>query len=440
MSQELVTESEQYGNLLEQARQLFERSDLAGSFLLLKEHWLSFPNDVSCVQLVCEIMRKNGKKDLYKQLKVLSQSQEALLNNVQALFEAGYQFIEEREPELAVMLLERCAKLEPEQTVIRYELGFALMQLRRFHDAIEEFEKLIHNDGDFDTRLNLTVCHSLTRNLDRARELVKELEKQVGNQEEKKELALRNWVIKRLEKFDARHQLEIRDWVYSLYGSVLLSDTTPKDLSGKARGVAADYPGVASTLVVLHGLLKELGLQYDVIEYYSPLSRPLAEALAAMMDLPIEIYKGPDRKESALLVMAWASDIIGPHRSFVQHSSRRTLFAYGLTTLNQLPVTPDIIGCLACQCDMPWAKDMEELEENEEKQKPKGDKQHPMNKIQEDATKQILALLSDLESNPQLLKQIEDLHAYYNARKELLVLDNAKSFPERPEYTAEIPF
>ena len=439
MSQDAAAATETESNLLEQARQLFERSDFVGSFLLSKEHWLSCPQDVCAVQLVCEIMRKNGKKELYKHLKVLAQSQDALLTNVQSLFEAGYQFIEEREPELAIMLLERCARLEPEQTVIRYELGFALMQVRRFKEAIEEFEKLVNHEGDFDNLLNLTVCHSLTRNLGRARELLKELEKIVGNQEEKKELALRNWVIKRLEKFDGRHQMEMRDWVYSLYGSVLLSDTTPKDMSGKPRAVAADYPGVASTILILSGLLKELGLEYDVIEYYSPLSRPLAEALAAVMDLPLDSYKGPDRKESALLVMAWASDIIGPHRSFVQHSPRRTLFAYGLTTLTQLPVTPDIIGCLAPQCDMPWAKELEELDEKETKSKP-GDKQHPMNKVQEAATNEILASLSNLESNPQLLKQIEDLHAYYNSKKELLVLDNARSFPERPEYTAEIPF
>jgi len=437
MSQETVTEPEQYGTLLEQARRLFEMSDLSGSFLLLKEHWLSTPHDVCAVQLVCEIMRKNGKQDLYKHLKILAQSQEALLNNVQAMFEAGYHFIEEREPELAVMLLQRCAQLEPDQSVIRYELGFALMQLRRFKDAIEQFEELLQHDGDFDTRLNLTVCHSLTRNLKRAKELAKELERLVANPEEKKELALRNWVIKRLEKFDSRNQMGIRDWVYALYGSVLLSDTTPKKLDGKARGEAADYPGVASTLIVLNGFLKELGLNFDTIEYYSPMSRPLAEAFGLMLDLPVDIYRGPDRKESALLMMAWASDIIGPHRSFVQHSPRRSIFAYGLTTMAQLPVTPDIIGCLAVDCAMPWTKELEELDTNEVK--PKTDKQHPMNQIQEKATNQILENLRNLESHPALLNQIEELHSYYNTKREWLVLDNAKNFPERPEYTAEIP-
>ncbi len=425
-------------DLLAQARKLFELSDLAGSFLLSKEHWLNSPHDLCAVQLLCEIMRKNGKKELYKHLKVLAQSQDDLFNNAQSLFEAGYQFIEEREPELAVMLLQRCKGLAPEQDVVRYELGFALMQLRRFQEAIVEFEQLLHKNDDFDTRLNLTVCHTLTRNLQRARELACDLEKLVESQEEKRELALRNWVIKRLERFDSRHQLQARDWVYSLYGSVILSDTTPKDLSGKPRAVAADYPGVASTLLVLVGFLKEFGLEYDVIEYYSPLSRPLAEALATKLELQAEPYKGPDRQESALLMMAWASDIIGPHRTFVQHTNKRALFAYGLSAMAQLPVTPDIIGCLASECEMPWAKELAGADFDSKKKQDR--KQHPMNRVQEKATAKILELLCDLESNPQILKEVEDLHAYYGSKKELLVLDNARSFPERPEYTAEIPF
>ncbi|MBX9687296.1 MAG: tetratricopeptide repeat protein [Candidatus Obscuribacterales bacterium] len=438
MSKEAVQEEDEDlkdGKLLEQARELFERADLAGSFLLSKEHWLNYPEDLCAVKLICEIMRKNGKKELYKHLKVLSSSQEALLNNAQSLFETAYQFIDEREPELAVMLLGRCAQLEPEQTVIRYELGFALMQLRRFDEAIEEFEQLMH-EADFDTRLNLTVCHSITRNLNRARELTRELEKMAGNQEEKKELALRNWVIKRLEKFDSKQNLDLRDWVYALYGSVLLCDTTPKDLSGKPRSEAADYPGVASTLLLLQGFIREMGLEFDIIEYYSPVSRPLAEALASVMELSAESYKGPERKERALLIMAWASDIIGPHKAFVTHSPRRTLFAYGLTTLAQLPVTPDIIGCLAGECSMPWSKQLEELDENE---RPDA-KPHPMNQIQEQATNAILSKMSDLESSPEILKQVQDLQAYYSIRKAFLLLDNSSSFPERPEYTAEIPF
>lgn len=425
-------------DLLAQAKQLLERKDLAGSYLLSKEHWLNNPDDISAVEIISEVMRRNGKKELYKNLKSLCRSKDEMSTNAQSLFEAGYQFIEEREPELAVMLLKRCVGLMPDQPMVRYELGFGLMQLRLFNEAIEHFEHLVHIEDDFDTRLNLTVCHSLTRNITRAKELLCELEKKAANHEEKKELNLRKCVIKRLERFDSSHNLAFRDWTYSLYGAVLLSETTPKDLNGKPRSHAADYASVASTLLLLRGLLGELGIEFDVIEYYSPLSRPLAEAFARLLDVAAEPYKGPDRQERALLMMAWASDIIGPHKTFVTQTPRRTLFAYGLTTLAQLPVTPDIIGCMALECSMPWGQELDDLDPDEAARSKSAI--HPMNLIQQRATEEILRRASDLESNPEIIKQVELLCAYYHTKRELIVLCNSHKFPERAEYTAEIPY
>src|SRR6185295_9187192 len=124
-----------------------------------------------------------------------------------------------------------------------------------------------------------------------------------------------------------------------------------------------DYTRVASVLVLLRGELEGLGQSFDVVEYYSPLSRPLAEALGEMLGVPIEIYKGP-REENALLIMAWAGDIIGPHESFVRKDPRRTLFAYSVTINEALPLTPEIIGCVSEACAMPWAEQWQ-VEEQE---------------------------------------------------------------------------
>ncbi|MBX9572471.1 MAG: hypothetical protein K2X77_26485 [Candidatus Obscuribacterales bacterium] len=438
MSENSATKSDEQNSsldLLEQARQLLERKDLVGCFLLSKEHWLNNPDDVQAVEILSEVMRRNGKKELYKNLKTLCCSKDEMNSNAQSLFEAGYQFIEEREPELAAMLLRRCVTLVPDQPMVRYELGFALMQLRQFAEATQHFEFLIQSEDDFDTRLNLTVCYSLTRDIKRAKELLCELEKKAGNTEEKKELQLRKCVVKRLEKYEQHHQLHFRDWVYALYGSVLLSDTTPKDLEGKPRSSATDYNAVATTLLLLRGLLQEMAIEFDVIEYYSPLSRPLAEAFARLLDLSAEAYKGPDRQERALLMMAWASDIIGPHKTFVAQTPRRSLFAYGLTTLAQLPVTPDIIGCLAVECSMPWAQDLDNVEDKRDEKSVV----HPMNLIQQQATEAILERASALESNTEIIRQLEVLCSFYHPRREMIVLSNCQSFPERPEYTAEIP-
>ncbi|MBY0358967.1 MAG: tetratricopeptide repeat protein [Candidatus Obscuribacterales bacterium] len=425
-------------DLLQQATDLLQQKDFAGSFLLAKEHWLQTPDDRQGAKLLSEIMKKTGRDELASYLQKLSADEESFCSNVQLLFETGYKLIDEREPELAQMLLHRCLEMAPEEAVIRYELGFALMQLRRFAEAIPHFEELQQKEKDFDTSLNLAVCHSLLRNLERAEELLKQLEPTAKSEEEQKELALRRWVIKRLSRFEAKHAMSIRDWVYSLYGSVILSDTTPKDLTGKPRAVAADYHGIASSLLILKGFLELFGNEFEVVEYYSPMSRPLAEALAYLLNVPAQSYQGPDRKERSLLMMAWASDIIGPHQAFIGHNPRRSIFAYGLTTLNQLPVTPDIIGCLAGECQMPWA---EELDKAELKTDAKGDlpPTHPINQVQARAADRIIAHISNMESNTEIINHVEYLVNYYDPRRKFIVYGNADTFAERPEYTSEIP-
>lgn len=422
-------------DLLQQATDLLKSKDFAGSFLLVKEHWLLNPEDRQAAKLLAEIMKRTGKKELCQHLGKLANSEKTIVEDAQVLFEAGYRFIDEREPELAEMLLSRCANLLPDEVLVRYELGFALMQLRRFADALPHFEYLMTVESDFDTGLNLAVCHSLLRNLDQADKLLNTLESVAASPEEKKELSLRRWVLKRLSKFDSKHSMSTRDWVYSLYGSVILSDTTPKDLSGKPRTLAADYVGIAYTLLVLKGFLTEMDVEFDLIEYYNPLSRPLAEALARLLNLSAEYYGGPDRKERSLLIMSWASDIIGPHQSFIGHNAKRSIFAYGLTTLAQLPVTPDIVGCLANECDMPWAAQLDkaELKPNA---KPKV---HPMNQVQTKATDQIIRQISDMESNTEIISHIEYLVRYYDPKRSHIVLGNSATFAERPEYTSEIP-
>ncbi len=422
--------------ILEKAQELLREADSSGAFVLVKEYWLANPNDCSAIRLLSQILQRSGRTDLATLLeKVAKYDLLASCRDGQTLFEAAYKFIDAREPELAALLLARCVDLHPDERMIRYELGFALMQMRRFLEAIPHFEFLAGVEEDFDTWLNLTVCHSIGRNFPRAKEALKQLEKLKSNEEEECEVALRRWVLRRLEKFDSPSP-GIRDWVFSLYGAMLLSETSPRDLTGTPMTVASDYTGVASTLLLLRGLLQEIGTEFDVIEYYSPLSRPLAESLARLMDLSAAPYGGPERRERCLLVIAWASNIVGPHRTFSTHSSNRSIFAYGLTALTQLPITPDIIGCLAGECPMPWADQMQSVDEDCSKS---SSSLHPLNEIQAHATDKILEKVADLEYQTELIRRVEDLAGYYVPRKAMLVFRNSEEFPVRPEYTAEIP-
>lgn len=428
----------QADSLLRQAELLLEAGDRAGSFLLAKDHWLNHFYDQAAILLLGQILASSNKRDLADKLKQLAQSGTEQANYSRLLFEIGYMFIDEREFELAAMVLKRCTESAPAALDAHYEMGFALMNLRKFKEAIQHFELAGQDSQDFDTQLNLSVCYTLTRELAKARSIIETMTKSKLSAEEQKELDLRLHVLRRMEKFTAEKELKMRDWFYILYGGVLFNESLPLDLKGNLRQAPADYHAVASTLLILKSLLQELGHEIDVIEYYSYRSRPLAEALAYLMDISVDSFGGNDRPERSLLLMCWASDIIGPHKAFTTNNGRRTLFAYGLSSQEPLPVTPDVVGCIANHCDMPWFSLLNEasLADRTEKQI----KDHPTyNEIRNAAVTKIIERAADIESNPEIIEQVATLTKYYRSKRGLLTILNSAVFTERPEYTAEIP-
>lgn len=459
------TEAEaQAAEPMARATSLLAAGERGRALALTRHHWLKNPDDAEPAKLLAELMKTEGHQELSEHLLRLAESGSAKSKDVQNLFEAGYKFIDAREPHLAAMLLERASELRPDEAVIAYELGFALMSVRRFADAIAYLEKASGETADFDTWLNLSVCYTLTRNLSKAKDMLGTMSEMAASDEEHAELAHRKSVLKRLEKFSSKSALTSRDWLYILYGSMLLNKGEPTGKAGlildapglrlapqdsvpdssffgdatpgRASGTI-DYKEIATTLLVLKQVFDALGIDIEVVEYYSLLSRPLAEALGRLMDIPVDSYKGPDRQDRALLMMAWASNIIGPHKSFASTSPRRHLFAYGLTASAPLPLTPEIIAKIADYCRMPWSSTSEENADEFADDASQVDL--PDEKLIL-VVEKILQEARALESQPDIIQRAAEIAGYYQGKRELLMLGNAAAFAQRCQYTAEIPF
>jgi len=193
---------------LQRAEQLMAARDYPQALTTLREHWLANPRDRKAVHMFSRLMKALGKTELSGSLYKLAESDQALEEDVQNLFEAGFKLIDEHELQLAVMLLERCATKMPRESVINYELGFALMSLHRFGAAVQYFERSIEVNPDFDSKLNLCVCHTMERNVVKAHELLKQLDSLASNDEERDEVAHRRMVLKRLDLFSVQAETE----------------------------------------------------------------------------------------------------------------------------------------------------------------------------------------------------------------------------------------
>lgn len=433
---------------LQQVEHLLGEKNYPDALAILRSFWLENPSDTQAIRLLSRLMKSLKKNELSGSLYKLAEP-EAMEHDVQNLFEAGFKLIDERELQLAVMLLERCINRMPDQATVAYELGFALMALHRFNEAIPHFQKTLEEKQDFDTSLNLTVCFTLTRRMQEAHALVASLEKLASNDDEKGEIEQRKVVLKRLESFQKKEHLTPRDWLYTLYGTLVLSEPNPTEFHPSTKLAAMDglfadtlekcgsntpdYKAVAWTLVVLEKLLGELGFEFDVVEFYSPMSRPLAEAMAHIMNLPAKSFRGADSKDRSLMLMCWAPNIIGPHKSFLNNNNR-VLFSYGISTVQPLPLTPDLVGELCTDCQMPWAQSSEE-DANERSNQASID---IPDAYQAKAMDRILEQVSELESRPEIIQTVQELAAYYSPKRSSLVVGNTRAFPKRPEYTAEV--
>jgi Flp pilus assembly protein TadD len=429
-----ASSGEQPENEMEKARRLIADGMYEDADAVLSKLWLAEPANIEVISTYMLLMNECGRTEQAKKLKKLLQLMtgaeppsglaaiaeaddayddlEEEKHLPYAYFEAGFALIDARHFELAIMLLRKCNELQPNDPTVKYELGFALMALGKVPDAIKEFEDAYRISPDFDTVLNLSVCFALTRNLTKAKELTSRLSSLARDSDEIREVNHRKMVLKRLEGLSAKKKLSTQDWLYALYGGVLLSQKNHKQ-------EAEAHKSIAEILLLLKGLLEGLSQEVEIIEYYNTQSRPLAKIFSELMELPMDSYKGSNRPEHCLLLMDWATDLIGPHDAFIDNQDNRIIFAYALTRSEPLPLVPDIVGYLVDEPVMPW--DQKTREET----------------LQTICMK-ILDKARDLEADPDILKLNQDLITYFEPKRRELVLKNPKIFLERPEYSAEI--
>jgi hypothetical protein len=303
------------------------------------------------------------------------------------------------------------------------------MSLRRFQQAIPYFEFVAGKAPDFDTLLNLAACYTLTRRAKEAQSILKKIDALKLEDEQSLEVGHRKIVLKRLENVNDKGHLNLRDWLYVLYGSILLRPGT------RDQNTKEDALSIGSVLALLKGVLEGLQVDLEVVEFYGPQSRPLARALAELLEIPFDSYKGPDRAEKALLAMTWASDIIGPHKSFTTIDERRSLFSYSLIWDEPLPLVPEIVGCMTYDEPMPWRYRSPSFPNAESASV---FDEHEFDNQVENSYKSILYNARDMESDPVMIHSVQEAVDYYSDKTNFLMLGNAATFPIRSEYTAEL--
>lgn len=414
-------------------------------FVQLQSYWLENPDDTEAVKLFAELMQKVDKKDLAALLNKLAEENN-LAEDAQTLFEVAFHLIDERAHDLAVMLLERCVKLVPDEATVNYELGFALMSQKKYDKAVAYFEQAARAEKNFDLVLNQVVCYIMLRQIANADKAIAELSKLAQSEDELIQLGQQKLVSERFKLVEKKASFDARDWYYVLYGGLLLqgaggaSDCCEGD-HGSHEHQAKDYHKIAETLCALSQLLSEIKEKFVAIEYYNQDAKPIAACLADLMSLPVESYQGPDRSGRALLVIAWAAEVIGPHKSFIELDDKRTIFSLALSADDLLPLAPEIVGLISDIPFAPWSNPLENdlslFGTGYEPALPEAELEDTRKKEVERATEKLIEQAKELNKAQSVLTK--ELLQFLDAKmRSKLLLCNQTISKQRPEYSAEI--
>ncbi|MBI4533516.1 MAG: hypothetical protein HY711_06175 [Candidatus Melainabacteria bacterium] len=396
----------------------------------LKERWLKNPEDTQAIRHFLELLQASGKKGLAVHIHRICQDPQSFYKNPQTLAEVGFQLIDNRHYDIAAMLLKQCLSLVPDEPFVNYELGFALMLLRKVQEAIPYFEYALVKVDDFDTRLNLAACYISTRQVNKAQEMINSMSAFTLTAQEASELTHQRMVLRRLAELTSKGRLGARDWQYVQYGSLLVRPLS-KQFATDASLWSETYFDIGTTLLTLRGILDGLGETFELVEFLDSPSEPLATALADVLGTECEPYDRKVRHTPTLLVTTWAGNLIKIYKDLTAHTLERSLFAYGLSSESSLPITPDIVGVLQPACIMPWEAGSS-TDSFPAAREAKTD-------TYRDAADKIMSKMHLMKADPEIIKNVQEAVSYYTLKRERLVLGNQGVYPQRPQYRAEVP-
>ncbi len=247
-----------------------------------------------------------------------------------------------------------------------------LMDLGAYQEAIDAFHTLNDKYGGLPIWLVLEMaeCYALLRQVDEA-DAVYEIAPEEsaaqfpGMPEVREEVGD---LIARVRDFEDREDLTVQEWHYVQTRGILL-EINPDEANAPGGRFVLFQPSeeeVAYVVGVAAATLDAKGYAPNRILWLGPTSEPLARLFAQWWEVDeanVRAYQSGDNTDDeddlGLLVMAHSYDVLHleDEASFVDLASARAgliTFALDLRWTERQPLTPDVAGFMAQQCNLPW--------------------------------------------------------------------------------------
>ncbi|WP_126627883.1 hypothetical protein [Dictyobacter alpinus] len=287
-------------------------------------------------------------------------------DDVQALYDIGYQLFEQGLPDLAATALARAHALAPDSAGVLNELVSALETMGMNAEACRLLkarpEVIQHN---YLSRYLLAFNAIMSRDLETPRKLLASL--QQGSYEHQEELASR--IASMLARADAikdvssLDQQDLRGWHYVVTGAFLLH-LSPY---GFDEGMNGRYAFVQDTrdlclegILRLEATLKEMDISVPrIFALPERGSTILAQALALKLHVPLVYWSDEGHTEPGLIAAYDLSLLDGPILvSIREHHPGQVLWSHATCWTESFPVTADVTTFFYQVNHAPWESQM----------------------------------------------------------------------------------
>jgi tetratricopeptide (TPR) repeat protein len=324
----------------------------------------------------------------------------ALDGDFMSFYNLGYVLVELERYDDALVAFTRCLSLQPDDASAHFEVGYILLLRGEYTRALSHLQQTLQSyPADWEAHNLIGKCQLGLRHFDEALAAFG------------RSLSLTESTLAQAELLDniatvARHRefhslSSLKDQVYAEEGVVYLGSAQDNGLQvAELKDYHFSYPDIGITLQRLTALAHSSGWRFSAVVPGDALSRPLAEALATLLTAPMRSIDELSADDRALVVIAVAREAELLLLTIERTPCPLIAFCLGLNWLRHSKVLPDMIGITAHgACSVPWEAELRGL-------RAAGAAPERLDACVEQSAAQILAAVRDTPPDPNLPRQI----------------------------------
>lgn len=279
-------------------------------------------------------------------------------DDARPFYELGFEFMAADLPHMARPILERAARMDPDNVDIQVECAVAQAENGRHDEALATLERLPDAIRRGQSRIAFLQawCRLLTGDLRSAESAIERFDTDPEAPRLEPGLAARlRLAVARLRAWGVPGEHDLRAWHFIQYGGAILSTGEAPGMGGRFGVLSENHEDLAARLADLEGLLRDLEFPLSrVVTPDQADSEVLGRVIAKRFRVPRTVFEPGAAVQPGTLLCVSGVDDLADATGLTARDPNLLVYAHRLSWTQSAPFTPDITGLVAEAHFLPW--------------------------------------------------------------------------------------